>query len=378
MASGERAGDNQARFYLWQAPGNGILIHLNVKVVEALTAEHLRAMQEGTEQGIRGVLLGRSVCLPRPATFIEDFALIPEIESGDGLLTSRTKQQSSPFVTPLFGRFQSGQEQPRPAGSAHDLAELVHRLHQGVERGRNAIGFFRCQWEGELRPSKRDLKLAHRLFSEPEDVMLLVRFARHGEAEGGFLYWQDGKLRKPDFAHTFPFDFATLSRRAQIKRQYDDALPGWPRTPNLKAPPARLNEGFRWWQLLPTMALFTVGTLLAQNAFETGQVISVSPSTGAVTHATGLGLKAVSRANKLEIRWNHDSYAVRAAARAEMTILENGVVTASVPIDRSQLINGYVSYAPLTREVSIKMEITQADGATTSESLRAAANPGTK
>lgn len=377
MVSGERAGNNQARFYVWQAPDNSIAVQLNLKLVEALTAEHFRATEEGLEHGVRGVLLGRSICVPRPATFVEDFALIPETQGGR--IVAGIGKQAGPFLMSLLERLSPDEDQATSLASDDDLAQIVSRLHRGVERGRNAIGFFRSQWDGDLVPTRRDLKIVNRLFSQPEDVMLLVRFSRRGEAEAAFFHWQNGKLQTPGFEHTFPFDLGKLSRRATVKRHDGSALPGWPRTPNLEPRPSLAKEAIRWWQLLPTVALFTVGTLAIQTSLEARSGTPVTVAGIAARSETALGLKVTLVANKLEIRWKHNSKAIQSAERAVMKISEPGALaTEVVPIDKRQLLTGYVAYTPLTNDISIQFDVKESDGSTTTESVSVEAAAGTK
>lgn len=376
MVSGERAGNT--RFYLWQAPGNNIAVQLNLKLVEALTAEHLRATEEGLEGGARGVLLGRSVYAPRPSTFVEDFALIPVTRAGRNTVGMRAGQ-TAPFLMSLLERLSLDKEEPRSRASDDDLAQIVSRLHRGVERGRNAIGFFRSQWEGDLVPTRRDLTVAKRLFSQPEDVMLLIRFSRSAEADAAFFYWQNGELLDPGAAYRFPFDLAKLSRRATVKRFYEGALPGWPRTPHLEPPSEPKREGIRWWQLLPTMTLFTVATIAAHTALDARSGISLSQPGTAASHESALGLKVTSAEHKLEIRWNRQSQAIRSAERAEMRISEGRALgTEVVPINKRQLLNAYVAYTPLTDDVNIQFEVKESDRSTTTESIHVVGTPGTK
>jgi hypothetical protein len=57
-----------------------------------------------------------------------------------------------------------------------------------------------------------------------------------------------------------------------------------------------------------------------------------------------------------------------------MKITEAGT-TQDVPFDQSQLRGGYVAYTPSTSDVTVRLEVTGADGGTMSESIRAAAIP---
>jgi len=361
MTSGENfRGENfrtesfvqdQPQFYMWQAPGTVLSIYLSLQVVEELTAEYVRTNAGGLPGDIHGVLLGRSMSEPHQATYVEDFVLIPRRGIGKSGVT----------------------------GSASDdeLREMVCRLHRGVDAGRQAIGFFRSQSDDKLIPSRGDLKIADRLFPQPENVVLLVRFSEQGDNEAAFFYRQNGKIQRRESFHAFPFDVAKLSRRHGGRRREDNPPLEWPRPARphvaLEAP----KGGIRWWQLLPTAALFTLGSIAAQTALDRKAVTPVSVSDVTASYEAPLGLKVTSLPHQLQVRWNHDSKAIRAAERGEIRIAEGDVVvTQVIPIDRQQLLNGYVAYTPLTNDVSIRFEVKTPDGRTTIESIRAVAMPG--
>jgi hypothetical protein len=343
--------NDQPQFYMWQAPGTVLSIYLSLQVVEELTAEYIRTNAGGLPGDIHGVLLGRSMSEPQ-ATYVEDFVLIPRRGIGKSGVT----------------------------GSASDdeLREMVCRLHRGVDAGRQAIGFFRSQSDGKLMPSRGDLKIADRLFPQPENVMLLIQFSEQGDNEAAFFYRQNGKMGRRECIHTFPFDVAKLSsRRPGGRRKEDNAPLEWPRPARGQAALGTPKAGMRWWQLLPTAALFTLGTIAAQTALDRKAVTPVSPSEITASYEAPLGLKVTSLPHQLQVRWNHDSPAIRAAEKGEIRIAEGDVVvTQVIPIDRQQLLNGYVAYTPLTNDVSISFEVKTPDGRRTTESIRAVAMPG--
>ena len=347
----ESFGNDQPQFYMWQAPGTVLSIYLSLQVVEELTAEFIRANAGGLPGDLQGVLLGRSMSEPYQATYVEDFVLIPRRTIG-----------------------KSGYE---PTASEEELREMVCRLHRGVDAGRQAIGFFRSQAEGRLAPRRADLKIADRLFPQPENVMLLVRFSAHDETEAGFFYRQNGRMHRRECIHPFPFDVAQLSNRQNARKKEDNAPIEWPQTPRLEIAtrPKQKASGMRWWQLLPTTALFTIGSIAAQSALEHKSPAAASPS-AAVTagYENPLGLRAISSSGQMQIRWDHNSIAARTAAQGEIRIVEQGVMQV-VPIDQQQLANGYVAYTPNSNDVNITFEVRTPAGTPTIESVRAISMP---
>jgi hypothetical protein len=247
-----------------------------------------------------------------------------------------------------------------------------------VDAGRQAIGFFRSQRDGILIPSRPDLKIADRLFPQPENVMLLIRFSAEGDSEAAFFYRQNGRIPRRECVHAFPFDAAKLSSRRSGGRRREDNLPlEWPHLARPQVSRETPKVRVRWWQLLPTAALFTLGTIAAQNALDRPAVTPSSPSGITAGYEAPLGLKVTSLPHQLQVRWNHDSKAIRGGEKGEIRIAEGDVVvTQVIPIDKQQLLNGYVAYTPMTNDVSIRFEVTAANGSTTTESLRAVAMPG--
>ena len=87
-----------------------------------------------------------------------------------------------------------------------------------------------------------------------------------------------------------------------------------------------------------------------------------------------LGLKVATQPHQLEIRWNRAASTIATAMKGSMSISEAGV-TESIPFDVQQLRDGYVAYTPKTNDVSVRFEVTGADGVAKTESIRVVAIP---
>jgi hypothetical protein len=85
-------------------------------------------------------------------------------------------------------------------------------------------------------------------------------------------------------------------------------------------------------------------------------------------------LKVTAQPHQLEIRWDRAASAIASATKGAMSISEAGV-TESIPFDTQQLHDGYVAYTPKTNDVSVRFEVTGADGAAKTESIRVVAIP---
>jgi len=345
MATGAQVAYDPSNYYVWQAPG-GFTAHLSLRVVRELTA------QIATSGEIHGILLGRSITTPFAATMADDFVVVPASE---------------------------------------DL-EAARRAVEHDGRELRVIGYFRSQRDGRLRLGARDVRTFDRLFHENGNIGLLIRTSRLGHGEAALFYWRDGQPQPRDFGFGFPFDEAKLAGGHPGWRFSDPLEPereaparsAISRTP--KVPAAAPSEDVRWSRLLPTMALVVVAIVVTQMAWSSRGTISSNsapateadePATLSTTpsnYETSLGLKVTSEPHQLEIRWNRAASAIAGAVKGTMSISEAGV-TEAIPFDPRELREGYVAYTPKTNDVGIRFEVSGANGAATTESIRVVAIP---
>ena len=372
---GAALGHDPGNFYVWRA-ADDFAIHLSLPAVTQLNAQISRS-GSGTPD-LRGVLLGRTVNEPFRATVIEDFQ---PARSGDD---------------------RAATDDPGDA-----LLEKALQKARG-EGNRQVVGFFRSRCDGRLNLGPRDMETFRRLFRETGNVALLIQTARRADERDAALFYSDRNGVQPtDFGFGFPFDSAQLASGHPGWR-YPDPIEHSPEPPKneldwtrLVAPPPprpqwtppppplprSKGEPIRWSRLAPTVVIagLAIGTLqLLSNSRHTvaaappaGETASVParPAAPAVPNDQGaLGLQVNSLPRQLEIRWNRASPALAASEGGVMKITENGI-TESVPFDQAQLRDGYVSYTPKTNDVSVRLEVTDKNGTTTSESIRAVAIP---
>ena len=332
MTTGAQVGYDPANYYVWQAPG-GFSVHLSLRVVRELTAQ-IAASGE-----IRGILLGRSITAPFSATMAEDFVVIPASED----------------------------------------FELARRAAEHDGRELRVIGYFRSQREGQLRMGPRDVRTFDRLFYENGNIGLLIRIPRRGHGEAALYYWHDGQAQPRDFGFGFPFDEAKLAgghpgwrfpdpfepeREAPARSAFGSA-PG--------APPANAAEGLQWSRLIPTMVLVVAAIVVTQMLWNSRGTTSANSALESEA-AEQLGLKVNAQPHQLEIRWNRAASAIASAVSGTMSISEASV-TQAIPFDSRELREGYVAYTPKTNDVSIRFEVSGANGAATTESIRVVAIP---
>ncbi len=329
-ATGTQYGYNPASYYVWRAPG-GFSIHLGVHLVRELTAQ-IAASGETC-----GILLGCSMTAPFASTIADDFVVIPPSED----------------------------------------FESARRAAENDGRELRAIGYFRSHRDGALTLSARDVQNFDRRFCENGNVGLSIRVPQRGDSEAALFYWEDGQPH--EFGCGFPFDAAKLA--GGHPEYFPDPLEpeqeGLARSVSRRAPTApvgALSAGIRWSRLLPTMAITILGVGAIQMAMDSQATISAASAPTATAYETPLGLKVTAQPGQLEIRWNRAASAVSTATKGTMSISEAGV-TEAAPFDARELKEGYVAYTPKTNDVSIRFEVTAADGAATAESIRVVAIP---
>lgn len=340
MATGTQLVYDPANYYVWQAPG-GFSVHLSLPVVRELAAK--TAVSSET----RGILLGRSLTTPFAATMIDDFVLVPPSE---------------------------------------DLA-TARRVVEETRRELRVVGYFRSQPDGRLRLGTPDLETFERLFCENGNVGLLIRSRRGWHSQATLFYWRDGQPQPRDFGFGFPFDETKLAGGHPgwrfpdpFEAEEEEVRSLFPPTSEFSGDAA--SEQVRWLRLLPTMALVIIGIVATQMAWNSRRPAPESPPASAqstltataAAYETALGLKVSSQPHQLEIRWNRASPVIAAAAKGTLNITESGV-TEAVPFEARELHEGYVAYTPKTNDVRIRFEVTGADGAATTESIRVVAIP---
>jgi len=175
-------GTENAAGYVWEDPGDSIMIQVSLDLVERLGA----AVQQGLGTGPRGseiggILLGRPLPGFRRAVLIEEFELAPCEHLRGASYTLSPKDQR------LLG------------------TRLARRA------ARQVVGYFRSHTRPGMYLDRDDFEVFSQYFPEPWQVFLLVRPSTEGPAMGGFFFWEDGDVNRRSTYHQFPFDCARLT-----------------------------------------------------------------------------------------------------------------------------------------------------------------------
>ena len=383
MATGFYFDYDPDEFYVWRPPSHLLSIHLSLAVVNRLEQECLRAARDAQPRELAGVLLGYSLTTPEPASYIEDFALLPE------------QDEASP-----------------PAGLRSDsLARRLGALTRRVKLQQKPMGFFRWQRGGWLSLADRDLEAANRLFSGPHDIVMLIRHSDSRGNEAAFFWREGGLIPFRDSCSEFPFNAGKLSqnrfalprRRAVLKhklpfgrstnREVEPRHPGMqdaapPRRQELDAPPRNLVEDtsidfepysaevpqahnrrpWLWIPLIPTAVIAMILTGAGAAMVGSSHRSSSETVTQAVADDSSLGLRVTQKSHQLVIQWNPNAAAILKAQSGTVRIVD-GTATQVAEFNGQELREGYVAFEPSSREVTVRVEVKAQDGAMTTESV---------
>src|ERR1700691_1419483 len=168
--------------YVWEDPGDSIMIQVSLELVEQLGAavqQSLGAGPRGNEIG--GILLGRALPGFGRTVLIEDFQPTP----------CEHLRGASYTLSPKDRRILGARLARRPA--------------------LEVVGYFRSHTRPGMYLDQDDFAVFSQYFPEPWQVFLLVRPATDGPAMGGFFFWEDGDVNRRSPYRQFPFDGARLA-----------------------------------------------------------------------------------------------------------------------------------------------------------------------
>jgi hypothetical protein len=129
-----------------------------------------------------------------------------------------------------------------------------------------------------------------------------------------------------------------------------------------------IHDSSSWMRLLITTALFSLATGAILMGWDTGPAMPSVPS----APLSQLGLRVTAQKQQVEIRWDHVAVAALNPVRGLLKVAE-GESIKSIPLDWSDLQDGFVSYLASTNEVRVSFEVTEASGVTVSESAKVVA-----
>jgi len=365
------AADAATGWYIWQAPGQSLSIHLRLDVVEALRIAVIEGFKSLPRRGLEigGLLLGRV----RTASS----AVVVEIE----------------HFEPLECEHAVGPSYLLSATDRRALEKRIAQLKGGAGK-LSIVGFYRSHTRKDFALTVEDVSLMSAYFTRASDVFLLIKPDQGWSPAASFFVWEGGTMRSDASYPRFPFDPAALASGGHQVReapapaaeesaavragalaeprspvpvapQQSPAAPGPSRTPRIT---------FRLPQLpvpsvllLPGIAAVVLLCFLVPRARQSGR--PPSPAS-----AAPLALRLDLEGRSLRLHWNGNAPAVKNATRAVLWI-DDGEVQEKLQLDAAQLGAGSVVYWPRGSDINFRLEVSGASGYA-AESVRAVGVPG--
>jgi hypothetical protein len=352
----ETRTQDPAGYYVWEAPGQSVVVHLRLDVVDRLAAEVMRGFGSVPKRGaeVGGFLIGTI----RPG--------VPAIVRIDDF-------------EPIACEYRRGPSYLFTEEDGVALEDGWRALQPSVTPSAYAVGYFRSHTRDGFSLAPEDLDLLDRLFPGPAQVALLIKPYATKVSVGGFFVREHG-----EFPGATPLEFP-LRRRELLGEEPAPRRPltggrmegrvernagavnggsespaaafrfaGYEPAPPQDTEPApassRLRSGWVW---LPLVFLFMVlGTALGYQL-----ALTVGARAAAIAaQDLSLSLSVKKSGDNLRLSWSRLSPAVRYSQRGLLEI-DDGGYTRPVALDAAQLQNGSLIYRSVSNSVRFRMTV---------------------
>jgi hypothetical protein len=354
----ETRTQDPAGYYVWRVPGQSVVVHLHLDVVDHLVAEVLRGFGSVPKRGaeVGGFLIGTI----RPG--------VPAIVQIDD-------------IEPVACEYRRGPSYLFTEEDGVALEDSWRRLQPSVSPSAYAVGYFRSQTRDGFSLAPEDLELLDRLFPGPSNVALLIKPYATRVSVGGFFIREHG-----EFPEATPLEFP-LRRRELVGEEPAPRRPlaegriesgsgersasaavATPEEPprsifrfsgyepalvrNTEPAPARSRLP-RGWVWLPLIFLFML--LGGALGYELAVTVGARAAASAVQDFS-LSLSVKKSGDNLRLSWSRRSPAVRFAQRGLLEI-DDGGYTRPVVLDAAQLQNGSLIYRSVSNSVRFRMTV---------------------
>jgi len=338
-------------YYVWEVPGQSVVVHLRLDVVDRLAAEVMRGFGSVPKRGaeIGGFLIG-TIRPGVPAIVrIDDFEPVAcEYRRGPSY---QFTEEDDAALEEGWGRFQ-----PSVSPSAY------------------TVGYFRSHTRDGFSLGPEDLELLDRLLPGPAHVALLIKPYATKVSVGGFFVREHGEFpestplefplrrrellgeepatRRPLGAGQRPADAVTTSPEEppQPAFRFASYEPALPQDPEPASARSRRPRGWVW---LPLIFLFMLlGAVLGYE-----WALTVGARAAAIGgQELSLSLSVKKSGDNLRVSWSRVSPAVRYAQRGLLEI-DDGGYTRPVALDAAQLQNGSLIYRSVSDSVRFRMTV---------------------
>jgi hypothetical protein len=352
-------------YFVWQVPGQPVVVHLSVDVVDRMGADILRGFGAVPKRGaeVGGILIGT-------------------IERGDVSTVRITDFEPVPCT---YAR-----------GPSYLLtdAERVYFDEVCQRRGTEIVGYYRSHTRDGLALQPEDIQLLDRHFSLPAQVALLVKpfgtkpgvagfFVRNKGAfpaatplEFPFRRWemtgeepprrpslQDRNRKERDPAQTpsKPGE-ESVAAAPEAAQPYYRIFSAEPKKPPEKLPkePRESKSRTGMW-MVASFVFLLLGVLLG---YEASRI--TAPQRGAADFALSLAVEATGE--NLTVRWNPEAKAVVSASSGVLEI-DDGGETKRRELDRANLSSGNFVYGTASSQVRFRLVLDLGSGLSVTEAL---------
>ena len=353
----ETRTQDPAGYYVWEVPGQSVVVHLRLDVVDRLAAEVMRGFGSVPKRGaeVGGFLIGTI----RPG--------VPAIVRIDDF-------------EPVVCEYRRGPSYQFTEEDGVALEDGWKRLQPSASPSAYAVGYFRSHTRDGFTLAPEDLELLDRLFPGPAQVALLIKPYASKVSVGGFFVREHGEfpeatplefpLRRRELLGEEPAPRRSLaegrwegrgerSARAAVAAPKETpgaalgfASPDGAPIPDTEPVPGRSRMP-RGWVWLPLIFLF----LLLGGALGYQLALSVGARAGAIAaQDLSLSLSVKKSGENLRLSWSRLSPAVRSAQRGLLEI-DDGGYTRPVTLDAAQLQNGSLIYRSVSNSVRFRMTV---------------------
>jgi len=347
-------------YFVWQAPGQPVVIQLSIDVVDRMSADILRGFGAVPKRGaeVGGILIGTTQPGKVNTVRIEDFEAIPCTYS---------------------------------RGPSYLFTDAERALFNEVCQRRSAeiVGYYRSHTRDGLALQPEDIQLLNQSLPSARIALLVKPFATK-PGVGGFFVRENGAFPAATPLE-FPFRRWEMTgeeppRRPMQDRKNKDREPGVVGPPKSrdeqasatpdpyyrifsaepepgKQPPenpnAQKSKAGLW--MVASFVFLLLGVLLGYEASR-----MTGPQRGAADFALSLAVERTGE--NLTVHWNPEARAVRAASRGELEI-EDGADTKRVQLDQANLSSGSMVYRNASNKVRFRLVIYLAAGLSLTEVL---------
>jgi hypothetical protein len=387
-------------YFDWNPPGSPISIHMHLSAMEGIAQDVVEGFGNLPRRGLEvgGLLLGRVLGGSRPTAWIERYQPIE--------------------CSHRFG--------PQFILDGYDTAALEDAAARILEGGEvSVVGFYRSHTRPGFQLESSDHDLIRRYFSDPSDLVLLIKPVTLSNVSGQFFAWDAVNGAQPA-GDEFPFGVQVATSRtrpappdppviinkelppekevpiqkepeASVEERTEPSavaperprrlVPDFPPSPGLgprplpdhlrwaaELPPEReTRERFTKW-LPPIAALLLVAGLLWYLLKPAGRVFPITPPAGTAETARPLGLYVDPLGQTWHVMWNPNATALREARSVQLFVREGDDLN-RIDLPAPDLIAGSHDYRPAGNDVTFRLEVVDRGGQVSAESFRLLRSP---